>query len=208
MVNIQIRGNLLRLDLKILPEAKNFSSIIDSNSHLDMKNYLKKTMPEQKVIYQNTFPIIDSDCEIHVTSFENDNYYDDGHTFFRSKVDDLNCKNKDFKIPIEISKNDYFLLNIKYGYGAGFETEIMDLNYENFDTENLEFYETNFFDNENSIVHSLKLNYLDLEDLGRNKFDFARRQSFVIRKKNGDTDYLSAMKLQDQVEFIKTLDWE
>ena len=208
MVNIQIRGNLIHLDLKTLPSNETFDTVINVDSDFNYKDYIIKTESKQKLIYQNTLPIIDSICELHVTSFENDNYYDDGHTFFRSKVDDLNCKNKDFKIPIEISKNDYFLLNIKYGYGAGFETEIIDLNYENFDTENLEFYETNFFDNENSIVHSLKLNYLDLEDLGRNKFDFARRQSFVIRKKNGDTDYLSAMKLQDQVEFIKTLDWE
>ena len=208
MVNIQIRGNLIHLDLKTLPSNETFDTVINVDSDFNYKDYIIKTESKQKLIYQNTLPIIDSICELHVTSFENDNYYDDGHTFFRSKVDDLNCKNKDFKIPIEISKNDYFLLNIKYGYGAGFETEIMDLNYENFDTENLEFYETNFFDNENSIVHSLKLNYLDLEDLGRNKFDFARRQSFVILKKNGDTDYLSAMKLQDQVEFIKTLDWE
>ena len=71
MVNIQIRGNLIRLDLKALPEAKNFSSIINSNSHLDMKNYLKRTLPEQKVIYQNTFPIIDSDCEADIDWLKN-----------------------------------------------------------------------------------------------------------------------------------------
>ena len=155
MVNIQIRGNLIHLELKTIPESKDFSSTINSNSQIDFRNYIKKTMSEQKVIYQNTLPVIDSNCEIHITSFENDNYYDDGYTFFRSNLDELDCKNKDFKIPLELFKNDYFFLNIKYGYGAGFETEIMDLNYENFETENLTVFETKIFGNQNSIVHSI-----------------------------------------------------
>ena len=78
MVNIQIRGNLIHLELKTIPESKDFSSTINSNSQIDFRNYIKKTMSEQKVIYQNTLPVIDSNCEIHITSFENDNYYDDG----------------------------------------------------------------------------------------------------------------------------------
>ena len=207
MVNIQIRGNLIRLDLKTLPEAKNFSSIINSNSHLDMKNYLKKTMHEQKVIYQNTFPIIDSDCEVHVTSFENDNYYDDGYTFFRSNLDTLNSLDEDFKIPIEVPRNDYFLLDIKYGYGAGFETEIIDLNYENFEAEVLKVHRTKIFENGKDIVRTLKLNYLDLEDLGRNKLDFSTTQSYVIKKKYKETYISSEKKLNDQVEIIMAIEW-
>lgn len=202
MVNIQIRGNLLQINLKTLPEAENFSSIINSNSLQDMKNYLKKTIPEQKVIYQNTFPIIDSDCEVHVTSFENDNYYDDGYTFFRSNLDTLNTLDEDFKIPLEVSRNDYFLLEIKYGYGAGFETEIIDLNYENFEVEFLKVHRTKIFENGNNIVRALKLNYLDLEDLERNKFDFSTTQYYIIKKKYNETYLSSEKKLNDQVEII------
>ena len=79
---------------------------------------------------------------------------------------------------VTATKNDYFLLNIKTGYGAGFETEIMDLNYENFETEALKVFKTKMFGNQNSIMHSLKLNYLDLQDLKRNKFDFAKKQTY------------------------------
>ena len=207
MVNIQIRGNLIRLNLKTLPKAKNFSSIIDSKSHLDMKNYLKKTMHEQKVIYQNTFPIIDSDCEIHVTSFENDNYYDDGYTFFRSNLNELNSKDEELKIPLVSFKNDYFLLDIKYGYGAGFETEIIDLNYENFETEKLKILKTKIFGNQKNIVKSLKLNYLNLEDLGRNKYDFSKTQSFIFKKRYDETYLLTDKKLIDQVKIIMAMGW-
>ena len=205
MVNIQIRGNLIRLELKTVPESEDFSSIINSNSQIDFRNYIKKTMSKQKVIYQNTLPLIDSICEIHITSFENDNYYDDGYTFFRSNLDELNCKNEDFKIPIEVLKNDYFLLNIKSGYGAGFETEIIDLNYENFETEALKVFETKMFGNQNSIVHSLKLNYLDLQDLKRNKFDFAKKQTYLFKKKQDDLFFLSAKKMGEQVEFLGSI---
>ena len=206
MVNIQIRGNLIRLELKTVPESEDFSSIINSNSQIDFRNYIKKTMSEQKVIYQNTLPLIDSICEIHITSFENDNYYDDGYTFFRSNLDELNCKNEDFKIPIEVLKNDYFLLNIKSGYGAGFETEIIDLNYENFETETLKVFETKMFGNQNSIMHSLKLNYLDLQDLKRNKFEFDKKQTYLFKKKQDDLFFLSAKKMGEQVEFLGIID--
>ena len=208
MVNIQIRGNLIRLELKTFPESEDFSLIINSNSQIDFRNYIKKTVSEHKVIYQNTLPIIDSICEIHITSFENDNYYDDGYTFFRSNLDELNCKNEDFKIPVEVLKNDYFLLDIKSGYGAGFETEIMDLNYENFETEALKVFETKIFGSQNNIMHSLKLNYLDLQDLKRNKFDFAKKQTYLIKKKQDDLLYLSAKKMGGQVEFLRSIDWE
>ena len=207
MVNIQIRGNLIRLDLKTLPESDDFISIINSNSQIDFKNYLKKTISDQRVIYQNTLPIIDSNCEIHVTSFENDNYYDDGYTFFRSNLNELNSKDEDLKIPLELFKNDYFLLDIKYGYGAGFETEIMDLNYENFEAEKLKILKTKIFGNQKNIVQSLKLNYLKLEDLGRNKFDFSKTQSFILKKRYDETYLLTDKKLIDQVEIIMTMEW-
>ena len=206
MVNIQIRGNLIRLDLKTLPENEDFGSIINSNSHIDFKNYIKKTRTEQKVIYQDTLPVIDSNCEIHVTSFENDNYYDEGYTFFRSNLDELNCQNEDFKIPLEQFKNNYYLLNVKYGYGACFETEIIDLNYENFETEDIKIYKAKIFGIHNKIVHSLKLNYLELEDLGRNKFDFSKGQSFILKKRYANAGSPSKKKLNDQVEVVWTIE--
>ena len=207
MVNIQIRGNLIWLNLKTLPESDDFISIINSNSQIDFKNYLKKTISDQRVIYQNTLPIIDSDCEIHVTSFENENYYDDGYTFFRSNLNELNSKDEDLKIPLKFFKNDYFVLDIKYGYGAGFETEIIDLNYENFETEKLKILKTKTFGNQKNIIKSLKLNYLKLEDLGRNKFDFSKTQSFIFNNKYDETYLLSEKKLSNQVEVIMRIEW-
>ena len=207
MVNIQIRGNLIRLDLKTVSNSEEFISIINSNSHIDLKNYIKKTSSEQKVIYKNTLPVIDSDCEISVTSFENDNYYDDGYTFFRSNLNELNSKDEDLKIPLELFKNDYFLLDIKYGYGAGFETEIMDLNYENFEAEKLKILKTKIFGNQKNIVQSLTLNYLNLVDLGRNKFDFSKTQSFIFNNKYDEAYLLSEKKLSNQVEVIMRIEW-
>ena len=72
----------------------------------------KKTITKQKVIYRNTLPIIGSNSELHITSFANDNYYDDGHTFFRQKLDDVKSENKDLKIPIDIFKDDYCFIEL------------------------------------------------------------------------------------------------
>jgi len=41
MVNIQIRGDLFRLNLKTIPTNKNFNSIINSNLKKDLKSFIK-----------------------------------------------------------------------------------------------------------------------------------------------------------------------
>ena len=98
-------------------------------------------------------------------------------------------------------------VDIKYGYGAGFETEIIDLSYENFETEKLKILKTKIFGNQKIIVQSLKLNYLNLEDLGRNKFDFSKNQIFIFKKKYEYKYLLSEKKLSNQVEVVMKTEW-
>lgn len=205
MVNIQIRGNLIRLDIKTLPESEDLSLIINSNSHIDFKNYLKQTISDQRVIYQNTLPIIDSDCEIHVTSFENDNYYDDGYTFFRSNLDDIDHQDKDITIPFGKINIEYFLIKLNYGYGAGFETEIIDLDYKSFETDKLNFNSTFLFEKYNQVLHSLSLNYLNLEDLGRNKFEILKTEILLVKSNSKFNGLDLSTKISNQVRIVDTI---
>ena len=70
---------------------------------------------------------------MQVTSFENDNYYDDGYTFLRSNLSDISSKDVNLKISSRCGGEKYIIILLKYGYGAAFETELMDLDYRNFE---------------------------------------------------------------------------
>ena len=88
MVNIQIRGPLVHITVNqftknvitdMIDKEKNISEFIFKNK--DLKNFDN--------IFNNTFPILSTTSEIHVSSFENDNYYDEGHTYFRADLQSI-----------------------------------------------------------------------------------------------------------------------
>ena len=85
MVNIQIRGNLI--DIEMISISKyNFDNFLTGEfSNDQIKDFLINS-PDCKTIYKSTLPIIEQNSELQVTSFENDNYYDDGYTFLRSNL--------------------------------------------------------------------------------------------------------------------------
>ena len=94
MVNIQIRGPLAHITANRFTENE-ITSMISSEKNISeiiYKNYGQKNFDN---IFHQTFPILGKSSEIHVSSFDNDNYYDEGHTYFRA---DLNSIISDKKI--------------------------------------------------------------------------------------------------------------
>ena len=112
----------------------NFSTGEFSDDHI--KDFLSNSS-DCKTIYKNTLPIIEQNSEFQVTSFENDNYYDDGYTFLRSNLSDISSKDVNLKISLDAEGKKYIIILIKYGYGTAFETELMDLDYRNFENNEL-----------------------------------------------------------------------
>ena len=108
MVNIQIRGNLI--DIEMISISKyNFDNFLTkefSNDHI--KDFLSNSS-DCTTIYKSTLPIIEQNSELQVTSFENDNFYDDGYTFLRSNLNDVNYKDvnvlEDPSIRIKLSEH-------------------------------------------------------------------------------------------------------
>jgi len=167
MVNIQIRGNLIEVVLEKLSSSEISKLQKTSVPQISLLNDIEKQkINTTKNIYRNILPIIDESLELQVSSFENDNYYDDGYTFFRSNLDDIDHQDKDITIPFGKINIEYFLIKLNYGYGAGFETEIIDLDYKSFETDKLNFNSTFLFEKYNQVMHSLSLNYLVLKTWG------------------------------------------
>ena len=100
MVNIQIRGNLIDIEMTSISKYNfdNFSTGEFSNDQI--KDFLINSS-DCKTIYKSTLPIIEQNSELQVTSFENDNYYDDGYTFLRSNLSDINSKDVNLKISLD-----------------------------------------------------------------------------------------------------------
>ena len=201
MVNIQIRGNLIDIEMKSISKYNfdNFSTGEFSNDHI--KDFLSNSS-NCTTIYKNTLPIIEQNSELQITSFENDNYYDDGYTFFRSNLNHINCKDVTLKVSLGAEGKKYIIILLKYGYGAAFETEIMDLDYRNFENNELQSIKTRLFGGINMVITSMKLNHLPLEDLKRNKYDIINEQILFFEKNNISDEINLSDNLEDQGEIV------
>ena len=197
MVNIQIRGNLIDIEMTSISKYNfdNLSTGKFSGNHI--KDFLS-TSSDCKTIYKNTLPIIEPNSEFQVTSFENDNYYDDGYTFIRTNINDINSRDINLKISARAGEKKYLAIHLKYGYGAAFETELMDLDYQNFEDNEIKISTTRLFGGTNRIITSMKLNHLPLEDLKRGKYDIVSKQILFFEKDYNNNDINLSKNLEDQ----------
>ena len=201
MVNIQIRGNLIDIEMTSISKYNfdNFSTGEFSDDNI--KDFLSNSS-DCKTIYKNTLPIIEQNSELQVTSFENDNYYDDGYTFLRSNLNDIISKDVTLKISLDAEWGKYIIILLKFGYGAAFETELMDLDYRNFENNELQSSATKLFGGVNKVLTSMKLNHLPLVDLKRSKYDIVNEQ-ILFFEKNYNSDEINLCKsLEDQGKIL------
>ena len=71
MVNIQIRGNLIDIEMTSISKYNFDNLFTEKFSGEHIKDFLS-TSSDCKTIYKNTLPIIEPNSEFQVTSFEND----------------------------------------------------------------------------------------------------------------------------------------
>ena len=201
MVNIQIRGNLIDVEMISISKYNfdNFSIGKFSNDHI--MDFLSNSS-DCTTIYKSTLPIIEQNSEFQVTSFENDNYYDDGYTFLRSNLSDISGKDVTLKISLDAEVEKYIIILLKYGYGAAFETELMDLDYRNFENNELQNSSTKLFGGANRVITSTKLNHLPLEDLKRGKYDIVSEQIMFFKKNFNSGEINLSNRLEDQGEIV------
>ena len=141
MLNFQIRGyklescigslskfdfsdmiNCIKLEKKPLTEL-----IFEENNFGHWKNF-------DDIIKIST-PLLSRDSELQVTYFDEDDYYNDGYTFFRVNPDKLS--RKDLKLYLNIPNTDYLILNSAIFQGNCFETDINDQSYNDFTKQDI-----------------------------------------------------------------------
>ena len=142
MLNFQIRGyklescigslskfdfsdmiNCIKLEKKPLTEL-----IFEENNFGHWKNF-------DDIIKIST-PLLSRDSELQVTYFDENDYYNDGYTFFRVNPDKLS--RKDLKLYLDIPNTDYLILNSAIFQGNCFETDINDQSYNHFNKQDIQ----------------------------------------------------------------------
>ncbi len=152
MINIQIRGFLSKIEIQPISESeKNFllNFIGDSKMTLSEilldKNKFNLNSPEKLM-----FPIVTDEAEMIITSFSENDYYSDGYTFFREKIKNMTDKASTLK---SLTLDNYGLIKEKIYYGCSFESNVKEVNYQNFDKHN--------FDIETVTIPFLRKNYIN-----------------------------------------------
>ena len=201
MVNIQIRGNLIDIEITSISKYE-FDNLYQGEFSADhIKDFIKNSS-YCETIYKNSLPIIEQNSELQVTSFENEDYYDDGYTFLRANLNSINSKDVNLKMPIGTDEHIYISILLKYGYGAAFETELIDLDYRNFENNELQSSVTRLFGGTNKVITSMKLNLLPLEDLKRSKYDIVSEKILFFEKSCKNDELNLSNSLEDQGKMI------
>ena len=137
MLNIQIRGFLSKIEIQPISESeKNFLLNFIGDSKMTLSEIL---LDKNKFNLNNseklTLPVVTYDAEIIITSFTEDDYYSDGYSFFREKVDKMTDKSS---ILDNIAVENYGLIKEKIYYGCSFEGNVEEVGYQNFDKHNFD----------------------------------------------------------------------
>ena len=186
MLNFQIRGYGINLCAGTIDNDR-LQGLL--NKMRDNKSSLAQVMYDDNWrkfsnIIESRSPMITNDGELIITSYNSKDYYDDGHSFFRSNIKDLaqipeqREMNIDSNLPLVVNKEIYF--------GCTFESEIEDQNHEYFHEERLSIssYSTPF--SQHSIIDEMFFNRLELKDLKRRKYELITFQCSIYKKTSHD----------------------
>ena len=137
MLNIQIRGFLAKVNIKSISKTEKENLL---NYISESKMTLTEIIQESEYVdfsKSNEFllPIVTDDAELILTSFPEDDYYSDGYSFFREKVNKITDK---ASILENIVVENYGLIEEKIYYGCSFESNVKEVNYQNFDKNHLD----------------------------------------------------------------------
>ena len=191
MLNFQIRGYGINLCAGTIEDAKVqdlLNAMRDSKSSLAQVMY-DNNWREFSNIIESRSPFISDDGELIITSYNPKDYYDDGHSFFRSKIKDLaqileqREINIDSNLPLVVNKEIYF--------GCTFESEIEDQNHNYFHEEELSIssYSTPF--SQYPIIDEMFFNRLELKDLKRRKHQLINFQCSIYKKASHDISIIT-----------------
>ena len=180
MLNIQIRGFLSKIEIQSISESeKNFLL----NFIGDSKMTLSEILLDKNKFHLNsseklTLPVVTNDAEIIITSFTEDDYYSDGYSFFREKVDRMTDK---ASILEKIAVGKYGLIKEKIYYGCSFETNVKNISYENFNKDSFDIETVNIPFLRKTFIHNIFLLNQKIHDEAKSKNQFIKNKAVLYK---------------------------
>ena len=183
MLNFQIRGNQINISICEISTINLTETLDEIRTHKKSlaEVVLNKGIDSFQIHYNMTKPILNDNSELIVSSFDINNYYDEGHSFYRNKLIDLT--QNPYEKPLKFPNSKNVLINISVYYGCAFEAELDDMDYKSFD-ENLLSIPTSV----DSILNNIKVDCVfwenqELQNLNRNKNEMVAFRSVLCEKK-------------------------
>lgn len=206
MINIQIRG--LKVKITINSINDNDLEIIlnditlkkKSLSELTIETDFNKISNQTNSLGRFENVLLSNDTELIVTAFDTDDYYNDGYSFYREKVNNI------IQTPLcesfKIRNNEYLLINYKIYYGCVFETELDQFDYKYFNPDYFSISSKKIPFIESTLIDELFFNRLPLEDLNRSKIQMIKIKSALIDKNQSIDGGIINEKNWSDLEYI------
>ena len=178
MINVQIRGFLSKIEIQSISESeKNFLLNFIGDSKMTLAEILLDTNrfnlnSSEKL----TLPVVTNDAEIIITSFTENDYYSDGYSFFREKVNKMTDKASILK---DIAVENYGLIKEKIYYGCSFETNVKKVNYENFNKDNFDIETVTIPFLKKTFIHNIFLYNQKIHDEIKSKNQFIKNKAVL-----------------------------
>ena len=183
MLNIQIRGFLAKMS--ILPITREEKDVLLDNirdTKMTLSEVLKNTNNNGfDKSFELSFPMITQDAEIIVTSFAEHDYYSDGYSFFRERLDLIADKAPDYN---GIVIDDYGLINKSVYYGCSFEADLNDYNYQTFNKDKIDIETIQIPILDKTFIKSIFYSNQKIENTSRPKIQHIKNKSILFKKNN------------------------
>tara|TARA_B100000886_G_scaffold309740_1_gene244113 strand:- start:14 stop:640 length:627 start_codon:yes stop_codon:yes gene_type:complete len=183
VLNIQIRGFLAKISINSITSKEKDALL---NNIRDSKMTLSELIETTKNNYfdrslELSFPIITQDAEIIITSFAEHDYYNDGYSFYRERLDFITDKASDYN---EIDINDYGLIKQSIYYGCSFEADLKDYNYQTFNKDKIDIETIQIPILDKTFIKSIFYSNQKIENTSRPKIQHIKNKSILFKKNN------------------------
>ena len=202
MINLQIRGTKSEISIGSITDTKKdrlLNEIKEKKISLAELMMLKKK-DRYSDIYSGEMPIVSNQSEFIATSFDEKNYYDDGYSFFRAQVNSLS--DKAGEIGFKHIETKFIIVNYLVYFGCVYETEIDNLNYDEFEEDRLGIETITIPFLEKQFIKRVTYNRVTCSDLNRSKVQLIKFNSILCGTNTIDKNPTEDENIRSEFEII------
>lgn len=186
MLNFQIRGTKVKSTASLLGDNQ-FNSMYEYSTaaKVSIPAMLLKENPfgfwkDFKDLFLYEASLNNKENEIHITYYDDNDYYSDGYTFCRNKIIDIKAS-KTISFQKNIKLFPYIMINTGFYYGNCFEADLEGIEMNFFDIKQLRYERTNAFWINQNTISKLKYNGIELDNQIKSKNELQYLNTIILK---------------------------